>query len=429
VAIALRGTPTSTATDNTSAAIPTGTTTGDVMVLFLFTNNTGTPAAVPTGWTNVTSAGANNKAVRVVWRAWQSGDAAPTVSGTTSSSMHSYSGCSTADPIGGTSTNTSSAQDTTVEFGTITLENSTGSSAIVAGFVHGNGNTATASTNFTERTEVNDGTPMSYTQDDISVTSGTIGAVTTAGGGNEHHTSAALELLLAPVSINVGLVSAGNSALAISKTTSISVGLVAAPSVALALTKATSIAVGLVQTTDVALSITVDVDAPTANIPVGLVSDVNTALAISKTVDIAAGLAQSGNTALAVTKTLDIQVGLVATTDVAQSISKSLDVPVGLAIGTDVALTITYVKDEAFFTFRPPRYEVGETRRPLFRYYSTTVADSIVRISGTLQSIRSPHSDLLAGLVEGSDYFLGGRVYVVTSAVRAELVAAGYTVE
>lgn len=63
--------------------------------------------------------------------------------------------------------------------------------------------------------------------------------------------------------------------------------------------------------------------------------------------------------------------------------------------------------------------------RPLNRF-RLTYANSVVKVSGVFVSRRSPSSDLLVG-TEGVDFFLGGRVYVVSDATAAALSAAGFT--
>jgi hypothetical protein len=53
----------------------------------------------------------------------------------------------------------------------------------------------------------------------------------------------------------------------------------------------------------------------------------------------------------------------------------------------------------------------------------------VVRVNGVFQTIHQPRADQIrdAG-IEGIDYFLGGRVYDVSAATKAELLAAGYPV-
>lgn len=233
------------------------------------------------------------------------------------------------------------------------------------------------------------------------------------------------------VNLNVGLVSSPATALTIDKTISKTLGLVSDVDVALPISRSVSKAVGLAQTTDVALPITVDAGGA-VDVFLGVASSGNVALPLTVTLDRAVGLVQAGNTALAISKVLDIPVGLAVDVDVALPITvdKTINQAVGLAQTVDVALPLGITVQEILFTFQMPRYTIGnETRKPLFRYYKTTVADSLVRRDGVLTTVRTPHSDWLQGLVEGRDYFLGGRIYSVTNSTRLELAAAGYSVE
>lgn len=64
--------------------------------------------------------------------------------------------------------------------------------------------------------------------------------------------------------------------------------------------------------------------------------------------------------------------------------------------------------------------------RPL-NYFRLTWAASVVRVDGTFRSVRSPAVELLeAAGVHGIDYFLGGRTYIITEEIAAELEAAGF---
>lgn len=78
--------------------------------------------------------------------------------------------------------------------------------------------------------------------------------------------------------------------------------------------------------------------------------------------------------------------------------------------------------------FTPPTHEepIRSDVRPL-NYFRYTWAASIVRVSGTLKSVRSPSEDLLTGLENGKDYFLGGYEYLITDEVADELTAAGFS--
>jgi hypothetical protein len=79
-------------------------------------------------------------------------------------------------------------------------------------------------------------------------------------------------------------------------------------------------------------------------------------------------------------------------------------------------------------TFNPPTHEepIRTDTKPLC-YFRLTWANSIVRINGTLTSVRTPSSEqLTAAGTEGTDFFMGGRVYTVTTTVANELTAAGF---
>lgn len=90
------------------------------------------------------------------------------------------------------------------------------------------------------------------------------------------------------------------------------------------------------------------------------------------------------------------------------------------------------VLGEPMYRFSVPSHEepirVGRDRphNPL-RYYRLTYAPSLVNISGTWTTIRTPSAELLSGLVDGRDYFRGGYDYAVSQSVADSLAAAGYT--
>lgn len=80
-------------------------------------------------------------------------------------------------------------------------------------------------------------------------------------------------------------------------------------------------------------------------------------------------------------------------------------------------------------SFTPPTQQQGvRTGDRLFDRYTVPVGLSVVRSGGSFATTPYPWLGDLDGLEEGTDYFLGGRTYVVTDAVAAELTAAGYTV-
>lgn len=81
-------------------------------------------------------------------------------------------------------------------------------------------------------------------------------------------------------------------------------------------------------------------------------------------------------------------------------------------------------------TFTPPTFEEGmPTKVKPLCYFRQTNSSSVVRINGVLTSVRCPSQDqLTAAGVEGTDWFIGGHDYTVSTAVANELTAAGFTV-
>lgn len=79
-------------------------------------------------------------------------------------------------------------------------------------------------------------------------------------------------------------------------------------------------------------------------------------------------------------------------------------------------------------TFTPPTVPQGSSD-PFFGRYSIPVGVSVVRSGGVF--VRRPYPALMeiAGLVEGVDWFQGGRTYTVSSATATALTADGFTVD
>lgn len=79
-------------------------------------------------------------------------------------------------------------------------------------------------------------------------------------------------------------------------------------------------------------------------------------------------------------------------------------------------------------TFTPPTVPQGSTD-PFFGRYSIPVGVSVVRSGGVF--VRRPYPALMeiAGLVEGVDWFQGGRTYTVSSATATALTTDGFTVD
>jgi len=78
--------------------------------------------------------------------------------------------------------------------------------------------------------------------------------------------------------------------------------------------------------------------------------------------------------------------------------------------------------------FRPPTVQQGVPGDVLFSRFGSAVGQSVVRKNGVLTLNPFPWLGDLTGLTEGTDYFLGGHEYVVSTAIANELTAAGFTV-
>lgn len=80
-------------------------------------------------------------------------------------------------------------------------------------------------------------------------------------------------------------------------------------------------------------------------------------------------------------------------------------------------------------TFRPPSTREKWTDQKPFAYFTADMGSSVVKRGGVWTTVRNLDAEEIFGLVEGADYFQGGHIYTVTTALADELVAAGYTVE
>ena len=78
-------------------------------------------------------------------------------------------------------------------------------------------------------------------------------------------------------------------------------------------------------------------------------------------------------------------------------------------------------------TFTPPTVEEGVAGDRLFSRYTIPVGKSVVKVNGVYVTQPYPWLGDIASLTEGVDYFLGGRTYVISSAVATALNADGYT--
>lgn len=78
--------------------------------------------------------------------------------------------------------------------------------------------------------------------------------------------------------------------------------------------------------------------------------------------------------------------------------------------------------------FTTPTQSEGVAGDPLFSRYRIPVGMTVMRVNGVFTTSPYPWLGDIAELVEGQDYFLGGRSYVVSDETAAELSAAGYTI-
>ena len=63
---------------------------------------------------------------------------------------------------------------------------------------------------------------------------------------------------------------------------------------------------------------------------------------------------------------------------------------------------------------------------PLFERFRLTRGVSVIKVDGEYYELRNPSSEEVA---EAEAFYLGGITYDVTAAEKADLEAAGYTVE
>lgn len=82
-------------------------------------------------------------------------------------------------------------------------------------------------------------------------------------------------------------------------------------------------------------------------------------------------------------------------------------------------------------TFTPPTYtqRVATRERVVNLLATVTKCYAVVRINGSLTAVTVPSSEqLTAAGEEGTDWFIGGSTYTVSSATATELTNAGFTV-
>lgn len=78
-------------------------------------------------------------------------------------------------------------------------------------------------------------------------------------------------------------------------------------------------------------------------------------------------------------------------------------------------------------TFTPPTVNLG-SNDPFFGRYSIPVGQSVVKKNGVYELTPYPTLVELDGLDEGTDWFGGGRTYVVSAEVADALTTDGFEV-
>lgn len=78
-------------------------------------------------------------------------------------------------------------------------------------------------------------------------------------------------------------------------------------------------------------------------------------------------------------------------------------------------------------TFTPPTVNEGSSDH-FFGRYSIPVGQSVVKVGGVFRTTPYPWLGDIAHLTEGTEWFQGGRTYVISPEVAAELTADGYEV-
>lgn len=68
--------------------------------------------------------------------------------------------------------------------------------------------------------------------------------------------------------------------------------------------------------------------------------------------------------------------------------------------------------------------------RLLFRHFQGRARGrTVVKVGDAYVTYDTPYAELVEGLTEGVDYFLGGHLYLVSEAVANDLIADGYDVD
>lgn len=396
---------------------------GDLMIGFGFRNNV-TPPTTPTGWTLITTVARSGASMDVSFRYKQSGDTSAQWTNATSSAIVAYSGCHATDPIG--HFNTANANSGTVTIPSLTLEVTDGTAWAVSGYGHRSTAQFPTPSGMTERLDINDGSAGQLGASDTNTGVASFAGTTIAADASANWVSVSIELIAAAggggTNANVNAVTMTGSGTAPAPT-------ISAGSAVSAVT-ATGSAQMLAPT--VSTGSNAEVLAATATATgAALAPSVAAQAAVSPPVATGTGAmlapvveAVGGAEVLAVTMTAT---GAMLAPAVEGTVTESAEVepPAMTATGAMLAPTI----ELEFPTFEPPTFErpMPVDIKPL-PYYRITQGASVVRINGTLTTVKSPAAELLVG-EEGVDFFRGGHVYEISDpAVLAELLASGYEV-
>lgn len=77
-------------------------------------------------------------------------------------------------------------------------------------------------------------------------------------------------------------------------------------------------------------------------------------------------------------------------------------------------------------TFTPPTIKQSVSGDRLFSRFGTQVGQSVVKFGDTYRLTPFPWLGDITDLTEGTDYFLGGRTYVITNEIAAALEVDGF---
>lgn len=179
----------------TSATLPPGTATNDIVVVFAYATTATTPT-LPASWTNIGS-NAVTPALRVQYRVYDGVWTMPTITGAVECHALTFRGQHATTPIGVTSV--TNATNITVTWPAVTLQDSSSNGALIRGVVNARPDVALpASTGHTiQQTGGAVGSNYYMTQTLNSVTSGS--AATSAAARSSAWTQGTVEILSTPV--------------------------------------------------------------------------------------------------------------------------------------------------------------------------------------------------------------------------------------